>query len=48
MDYFRSPITSNDEFFIRYHLSDIPDVDAATYKIGGDGANGQTELTSTI
>src|SRR5271169_1008471 len=31
--YFRSPITPNDEFFIRYHLSDIPDVNAATYKI---------------
>ena len=47
LDYFRTPITPNDEFFIRYHLSDIPDVDAATYKIavGGDGANGQTELT---
>jgi sulfite dehydrogenase len=47
LDYFRNPITPNDEFFIRYHLSDIPDVDAATYKIavGGDGANGQTELT---
>ena len=47
LDYFRTPITPNDEFFIRYHLSDIPDVDVTTYKIavGGDGANGQTELT---
>ena len=47
LEYFRTPITPNDEFFVRYHLSDIPDVDAATYKIavGGDGANGQTELT---
>src|SRR6202051_3252672 len=47
LDYFRSAFTPNAEFFIRYHLSDIPDVDAATYKIavGGDGANGQTELT---
>jgi DMSO/TMAO reductase YedYZ molybdopterin-dependent catalytic subunit len=47
LDYFRTPITPNDEFFIRYHLSDIPDVNVATYKIavGGDGANGQTELT---
>jgi len=47
LDYFRTPITPNDEFFVRYHLSDVPDVDAATYKIavGGDGANGQTELT---
>ena len=47
LDYFRTPITPNDQFFVRYHLSDIPDVDAATYKIevGGDGANGQTVLT---
>jgi sulfite dehydrogenase len=47
LDYFRTPITPNDQFFVRYHLSDIPDVDAKTYKIevGGDGANGQTEIT---
>jgi DMSO/TMAO reductase YedYZ molybdopterin-dependent catalytic subunit len=47
LDYLRTPITPNEEFFVRYHLSDIPNVDAATYKItvGGDGANGQTELT---
>ena len=35
LDYFRTPITPNDEFFVRYHLSDIPDVDAKTYKIDG-------------
>jgi DMSO/TMAO reductase YedYZ molybdopterin-dependent catalytic subunit len=47
LQYFRSPITPNDQFFVRYHLSDIPDVDAKSYKIavGGDGANGQTEIT---
>jgi len=47
LEYFRTPITPNDEFFVRYHLSDIPEVDAKTYKIavGGDGANGQIELT---
>src|SRR5271163_3852319 len=47
LDYFRTPITPNDEFYIRYHLSDIPEVDVSSYKIavGGDGANGQTELT---
>jgi sulfite dehydrogenase len=33
LDYFRTPITPNDQFFVRYHLSDIPDVDAKTYKI---------------
>jgi sulfite dehydrogenase len=47
LQYFNGPITPNDEFFVRYHLSDIPDIDAKAYKIavGGDGANGQTEVT---
>ena len=47
LEYFRTPITPNDEFFVRYHLSDIPEVDAKTYKIavGGEGANGRLELT---
>jgi len=47
LEYFRTPITPNDEFFVRYHLSNIPQVDAKTYKIaiGGDGANGQATLT---
>jgi DMSO/TMAO reductase YedYZ molybdopterin-dependent catalytic subunit len=47
LEYFRTPITPNDQFFVRYHLSDIPDVDAKTYKIevGGDGAGGQTVMT---
>jgi DMSO/TMAO reductase YedYZ molybdopterin-dependent catalytic subunit len=47
LEYFRTPITPNDEFFVRYHLSDIPEVDAKTYKIsiGGDGANGQAQIT---
>ena len=30
LEYFRTPITPNDEFFVRYHLSDIPEVDAKT------------------
>ncbi len=47
LDYLRTPITPNDEFFVRYHLSDIPEVNTANYKItvGGEGANGQAELT---
>lgn len=47
LEYLRTAITPNDEFFVRYHLSDIPEIDAKTYKIsvGGDGANGQAELT---
>ncbi|HLL27025.1 MAG TPA: molybdopterin-dependent oxidoreductase [Xanthobacteraceae bacterium] len=40
-------ITPNDAFFVRYHLADIPEVDAKTWrlKIGGEGANGSAELT---
>jgi DMSO/TMAO reductase YedYZ molybdopterin-dependent catalytic subunit len=47
LEYLRTPITPNDQFYVRYHLSDIPEIDAKTYKIavGGDGANGQTEIT---
>ncbi|HVZ53305.1 MAG TPA: molybdopterin-dependent oxidoreductase [Pseudolabrys sp.] len=47
LEYFRTPITPNDQFFVRYHLADIPEVDVKTYKIsvGGDGANGQAEIT---
>src|SRR3974377_2119801 len=45
--YFRSAITANDTFFVRYHLADIPEVDAAKWrlKVGGDAANGEAELT---
>jgi sulfite dehydrogenase len=47
LEYLRTPITPNDQFFVRYHLADIPEVKADGYKIavGGDGANGQAELT---
>jgi hypothetical protein len=30
---FRDAITANDTFFVRYHLSDIPDVDAAKWRV---------------
>src|SRR4029077_1387166 len=47
LEYFRTPITPNDAFFVRYHIGSIPEVDAKTWrlKVGGDGANNQTELT---
>src|SRR5258708_11526485 len=47
IEYFRSAITPNDAFYVRYHLSDIPQVDAKTWKlsVGGEGANAQAELT---
>src|SRR6266516_3105964 len=47
IEYFRTAITPNDAFFVRYHLSNIPQVDAKTWKVavGGDGANDQAEFT---
>jgi DMSO/TMAO reductase YedYZ molybdopterin-dependent catalytic subunit len=47
IEYFRTPITPNDQFFVRYHLADIPEIDAKTWKlaIGGDGAERTAALT---
>jgi DMSO/TMAO reductase YedYZ molybdopterin-dependent catalytic subunit len=47
LEYLRTAITPNDQFFVRYHLADIPEVKVETYKIkvGGDGANAPVELT---
>ncbi len=48
LEYFRTAITPNNEFFVRYHLAGIPeDIKAETYrlKVGGEGANGPIELT---
>jgi DMSO/TMAO reductase YedYZ molybdopterin-dependent catalytic subunit len=38
IEYYRTLITPNDAFFVRWHNSDIPNVDAKTWKlsIGGD------------
>src|SRR5882762_10120560 len=43
----RTAITPNDAFFVRYHLSDIPEVNAQTWRlsIGGEGANREASLT---
>jgi sulfite dehydrogenase (cytochrome) subunit A len=37
---FKDTITPNESFFVRYHLADIPNVNAATWRlaVGGDGA----------
>jgi len=47
ISYFRAPLTPNDAFFVRYHHADIPQVDAAKWRltVGGEGATGQIELT---
>jgi DMSO/TMAO reductase YedYZ molybdopterin-dependent catalytic subunit len=43
----RTAITPNDAFFVRYHLSDIPEVNAQAWRlsIDGEGANGEASLT---
>lgn len=47
MEYFNEAITPNDAFFVRWHLSNIPEVSADTWrlKIGGDAAEAPYELT---
>ncbi|MGH7248809.1 MAG: molybdopterin-dependent oxidoreductase, partial [Pseudomonadota bacterium] len=44
--YLRTAFTPNDEFFVRYHLADIPQIDAGTWKLnlGGEGANGDLQI----
>src|ERR1700719_2216503 len=39
IEYFRTAITPNDAFFVRYHLANIPEVDVTTWKVavGGEG-----------
>src|ERR1700719_1493638 len=47
IEYFRTPMTPSDAFYVRYHLSNIPVLDAALWRltVGGDGVNGEIELT---
>src|SRR5262249_5601000 len=46
IEYFRTAITPNDAFFVRYHLSNIPAVDVKTSKIliSAEGAQGRAEF----
>ena len=45
--YFRTPITPNDAFFVRYHLAGIPQVNARDWSltVGGDSAERTLKLT---
>src|SRR5208337_1519949 len=44
---FGDVITPNDRFFVRWHLSNIPRIDAGSWRlaVGGDGAERAVELT---
>ncbi|MCI0466115.1 MAG: molybdopterin-dependent oxidoreductase, partial [Beijerinckiaceae bacterium] len=46
LSYLRSAITPNDEFFVRYHLADIPQIEAGSWKLnlGGEGARGSLQI----
>src|SRR6185312_16001608 len=33
LEYLRTPITPNDQFFVRYHLADIPEIKVENYRI---------------
>ncbi len=47
LSYFDSVLTPNDAFFVRYHLSYIPEVDLQTWRlqVGGDAAEGMAEFS---
>jgi DMSO/TMAO reductase YedYZ molybdopterin-dependent catalytic subunit len=47
VEYFNEVFTPNNAFFVRYHLSNIPEVDARTWKltISGDAVEKPMELT---
>jgi sulfite dehydrogenase (cytochrome) subunit A len=47
VSFLNEPFTPNKAFFVRYHLANIPVVDARTWKVkvGGPGAERQLELT---
>ena len=47
VSYFKTAITPNDAFFVRYHLAVIPEIDAKEWrlKVGGEAAASPFELT---
>src|SRR2546421_1873879 len=47
VEYFRSSITPNNAFFVRYHLAGIPEVKAADWRlaVGGDAAGSEQSFT---
>lgn len=50
LEAFRTPITANESFFIRYHLAGIPEMEELSnwsLKVGGDAAGSTAELTMT-
>ncbi|MFO1103599.1 MAG: molybdopterin-dependent oxidoreductase [Methylocystis sp.] len=48
IDYFRHAITPDEAFFIRYHLSGIPSVDAKTWRLSIAGEGAQSDVAITL
>ena len=47
VEYFNEPFTPNNAFFVRYHISNIPEVSAASWRlrVGGDSVQTPLELS---
>jgi DMSO/TMAO reductase YedYZ molybdopterin-dependent catalytic subunit len=48
IEYFRTPITRNDAFFVRWHLSSIPEPDPASWTLTVGGESVQREQRFTL
>jgi len=48
IEYFRTAITRNDAFFVRYHLAAIPEVKAAEWSLAVGGDSAERELKFTL
>jgi sulfite dehydrogenase len=48
LGYFNEPFTPNNAFFVRYHISNIPEVDAASWKLKVDGAGAGKPTAFTL
>lgn len=48
ISYFNEEFTANNAFFVRYHLADIPEIDAAIWKLQIDGPAAQSPSEFTL
>lgn len=48
VEYFRTPITRNDAFFVRWHLAGIPQVNARDWALTVGGESAERELKFTL
>ena len=46
--FFNEPITPNERFFVRWHLANIPVIDAAAWRLGVGGEGAAQELVFTL